>query len=86
MLSNTLSNDACIWYFTTNMLDNTVGVLFCCGVLRLLENSIIAGKCEQFRSGNYYDIIEYEDENASVYTSDLTQSSRYSNSLAMKPL
>lgn len=36
LLSNHLDNDACIWYFTTNVLDNTVGVFICCGVLRLI--------------------------------------------------
>lgn len=44
MLSTRLSNDACIWYFTTNVLDNTVGVLFCCGVLRLFEALVIADR------------------------------------------
>ncbi len=57
LLSSHLDNDACIWYFTTNVLDNTVGVFICCGVLRLVEGTIISGRCEQFRSGNYYDII-----------------------------
>lgn len=36
LLSSHLDNDACIWYFTTNVLDNTVGVFICCGVLRLV--------------------------------------------------
>jgi hypothetical protein len=36
LLSSHLNNDACIWYFTTNILDNTLGVLICCGVLRLV--------------------------------------------------
>lgn len=62
LLSNHLDNDACIWYFTTNVLDNTVGVFFCVGVLRLVEKYILAGRWEQFRSGNYYDIVEYEDD------------------------
>ena len=44
LLSNHLDNDACIWYFTTNVLDNTVGVFCCCGVLRLVESIIIAGR------------------------------------------
>ena len=57
-LSTHLSNDACIWYFTTNVLDNTLGVFICCGVLRLIEGTIISGRCEQFRSGNYYEIVE----------------------------
>jgi hypothetical protein len=35
-LSKTLANDACIWYFTTNVLDNTIGVFMCVGVLRLI--------------------------------------------------
>ena len=74
-----LDNDACIWYFTTNVLDNTLGGCICCGVLRLVENTFIAGRCEQFRSGNYYDLIEYDDAYMSTYQDDLTQSSNNSS-------
>lgn len=64
VMSHHLANDACIWYFITNVLDNTVGVFICCGVLRLIEGGIISGRCEQYRSGNYYDIVEYEEDRA----------------------
>lgn len=67
LLSAHLDNDACIWYFTTNVLDNTVGVFICCGVLRLVEGLVMADRCEQYKSGNYYDIIEYNDEYMSTY-------------------
>jgi hypothetical protein len=40
-LSNKLSSDACIWYFTTNVLDNTVGVILCVVVLSLIEKHIL---------------------------------------------
>lgn len=35
-LSLKLDNDACIWYFATIILDTTVGMLICIGILRLL--------------------------------------------------
>jgi hypothetical protein len=57
LLSAHLDNDACIWYFTTNVLDNTLGVFICCGVLRLVEGLIIGDRCTQYKSGNYYDIV-----------------------------
>lgn len=88
LLSMHLENDACIWYFTTNVLDNTVGVFICCGVLRLVETTFIAGRCEQFRSGNYYDIVEYDDAYMSTYQDDLTRTSNNSNERGaeIKPL
>ena len=73
LLSAHLASDACIWYFTTNVLDNTVGVFFCCGVLRLIETHAMAGKCDQFRSGNYYDMVEYDDERSNYYTHEYTR-------------
>jgi hypothetical protein len=39
-LSSTLSSDACIWYLTTNVLDNTIGVFLCVGILGLLEKHV----------------------------------------------
>lgn len=86
LLSSHLDNDACIWYFTTNVLDNTVGVFICCGVLRLVEGTIISGRCEQFRSGNYYDIIEYNDDYISTYTGDESLITTNSDKMDMKPL
>jgi hypothetical protein len=35
-LSSQLDSDACIWYFTTNVLDNTLGVLLCVTILGLI--------------------------------------------------
>ena len=53
-LSVKLSNDACIWYAATNILDNTCGVFICVGVLRLVEYFLLTGKLEKYKSGNYY--------------------------------
>lgn len=86
LLSNHLSNDACIWYFITNVLDNTIGVFFCCGVLRAIENGIMAGRCEQFRSGNYYDIVEYDEERVNVSNNTYTRASEPVNSLINSPI
>ncbi len=53
-LSSKLDSDACIWYFTTNVLDNTVGVVICVGILSLIEQKILEPKYRNFQSGNYY--------------------------------
>lgn len=44
LLSFHLANDACFWYFTTNVLDNTFGVFICVGVLQLVETKIMNKK------------------------------------------
>jgi len=53
-LSSSLSSDACIWYLTTNILDNTVGVFLCVGVLSVIEKNVLAPNYTRFQSGNYY--------------------------------
>jgi hypothetical protein len=53
-LSRKLSGDACIWYFTTNVFDNTFGVLFIVSFLRFIEYFIFQDRCDGFKSGNYY--------------------------------
>jgi hypothetical protein len=60
-LSNKLSSDACIWYFTTNVLDNTVGVILCVVVLSLIEKHILEHRWNNFQSGNYYKTLESYD-------------------------
>jgi hypothetical protein len=62
-LSSSLDSDACIWYLTTNILDNTVGVFLCIGVLTLIEKYVFGERYNRFRSGNYYTVLtEYEEE------------------------
>ena len=63
VLSNRLSNDACLWYFITNVLDNTLGVFIIILILKLVEGYLLADRWPEYISGNYYDIIEYEDSN-----------------------
>jgi hypothetical protein len=53
-------SDTCLWYFITNIFDNTVGVLFCVFSLRLIEKLIYRYKKYELISGNYYEIIESE--------------------------
>lgn len=61
-LSTSLDSDACIWYLTTNILDNTVGVFLCIGVLTLIERYCFGKRYQHFQSGNYYTVLnEYED-------------------------
>jgi hypothetical protein len=62
-LSSKLDSDACIWYFTTNVLDNTVGVVICVGILSLIERKVLEPNYRNFQSGNYYTTLEsYEEE------------------------
>lgn len=35
------SSDECLWYFTTNILDNTIGVLICVFCLVLIEKRLV---------------------------------------------
>lgn len=46
--------DPCLWYFATIMLDTTIGMLICVGILSLLEATVFTGKRAKYRSGNYY--------------------------------
>lgn len=62
-LSTSIESDACIWYLTTNIMDNTLGVFLCVGVLSMIEKNLFAGNYTRYQSGNYYTILtEYEDE------------------------
>lgn len=48
------SSDECLWYFMTNILDNTLGVLICVMCLRGIEWSLVRRNRLQYVSGNYY--------------------------------
>lgn len=48
------SADECLWYFMTNILDNTLGVLICVLCLRGIEWSLFRRNQIQYISGNYY--------------------------------
>ena len=62
-LSTNIESDACIWYLTTNVLDNTVGVFLCVGVLSIIEKKVLMPNYTRYLSGNYYTVlIEYDDE------------------------
>lgn len=57
-LSSRMSSDACIWYFTTNVLDNTLGVVLCVSVLAAIEKHVLTPNYTNFISGNYYTASE----------------------------
>lgn len=65
-LSSRLSSDACIWYFTTNILDNTIGVVLCVSVLGLIEKHILYPNYTNFQSGNYYSECQAFEEERSM--------------------
>lgn len=44
------------------MLDTTIGMLFCIGVLKLLEITVFTGRRMKYRSGNYYDLVQVVEE------------------------
>lgn len=48
------SADECLWYFMTNILDNSLGVLLCVSFLRGIEWSLRRRGRIQYISGNYY--------------------------------
>lgn len=48
------SSDECLWYFTTNILDNTIGVLICVFCLVSIEKTLVNKGKPQYVSGNYY--------------------------------
>ena len=48
------SADECLWYLTTNVLDNSLGVLICVFILRGIEWSLKRRGRLQYISGNYY--------------------------------
>lgn len=48
------SSDECLWYFTTNILDNTIGVLICVFCLVMIEKRLISKGKTEYVSGNYY--------------------------------
>lgn len=52
------NSDTCLWYFTTNVLDNTVGVFLCVMALRLVERQLIRKGKLHLVSGNYYSSVE----------------------------
>ena len=56
-LSNKMSTCACNWYFSTNVVDNVVGVAGAVGTLVFVETFILTGKWVRYRSGNYYTTI-----------------------------
>lgn len=60
-------SDECLWYFITNILDNTLGVLACLYCLLAVESKFTSRGRNRFVSGNYYfyrkvDNIEGEDK------------------------
>ncbi len=48
------SADECLWYLTTNILDNSLGVLICVFSLRAIEWSLTRRGRLCYISGNYY--------------------------------
>lgn len=51
-------SDTCLWYFITNVFDNTVGVFLCVISLRLFEKLFFKKRRYELISGNYYEIKE----------------------------
>jgi hypothetical protein len=55
-LSDKQTKHQCLWYFATIMLDTTLGMLICVGLLRLLETTLLRGTLSKYQSGNYYEV------------------------------
>ena len=56
-------SDSCLWYFTTNIIDNTLGVFICVFTLRKLEKQFMKKEKTYLVSGYYYSIKNNENEN-----------------------
>ncbi len=57
---NDTDSDECLWYFMTNIFDNTIGVfLTICG-LKLLERYLKKKRKIQYISGNYHNKVTSE--------------------------
>lgn len=54
-------SDTCLWYFTTNVFDNTMGVFLCVMMLRKIEKGFIKKKKFRLVSGNYYSVQEEQE-------------------------
>jgi hypothetical protein len=52
------NSDECLWYFVTNVFDNTVGVFICIVLLKLVENNLRKKRRFELISGNYYRKID----------------------------
>lgn len=55
LTSDDPNSDTCLWYFITNIFDNTVGVCICVFSLRLIEKLFHKYKKYDLISGNYYE-------------------------------
>lgn len=71
-LSDKQSTHQCLWYFATVMLDTTLGMLICVGLLRLLETTLLRGSLSKYQSGNYYEVAMIKD--SSTPTSNIYNS------------
>lgn len=60
-LSVKQENDPCLWYFATIVLDCTIGMLICVGILRLAEVTLFKGSRAKYQSGNYYEVIQVDE-------------------------
>lgn len=49
-----VSSDQCLWYLTTNILDNTLGVFLCILALKGIQRSLKQRGKHMYISGNYY--------------------------------
>lgn len=52
------NSDECLWYFVTNVFDNTVGVLICIMMLKFVEATLRKKRRFELISGNYYRTID----------------------------
>lgn len=60
-LSVKQENDPCLWYCATIVLDCSIGMLICVGILRLLEVTLFKGSRMKYQSGNYYEVIQIDE-------------------------
>lgn len=62
LASSDTSSDECLWYFITNILDNTLGVFICITGLKGIETILARRHKNQYISGNYYTKVTFKVE------------------------
>lgn len=50
------NSDTCLWYFITNIFDNTFGVFLSVMILRTIEKKLLKLRKYSLISGHYYEI------------------------------
>jgi hypothetical protein len=57
-LSLNNKTDQCVWYFLNFLVDTTIGIVICFGLLLLVKKAADKYNIKDLQSGLYYEMIE----------------------------